>query len=90
MVSSCVPPSVGRTTVGDSQYSLPPARSYFVLAVQMRRGSARSAPLFQELRISWPSWRDRLEEALHSVTVARAGTIKPAEAACQPRIPATQ
>ena len=37
------------------------------------------APLFPELNKFLAFWRDRLEGALHSVTVAHSGLIKPAE-----------
>jgi uncharacterized protein Usg len=36
-------------------------------------------PLFPELNKFLAFWRDKLEGALHSVTVAHAGLIRPAE-----------
>ncbi|WP_448951769.1 usg protein [Labrys neptuniae] len=37
------------------------------------------APAFPELHKFLAFWRDRLEGALHSVTVSHSGLIKPAE-----------
>ncbi len=37
------------------------------------------APVFPELQKFLAFWRDRLEGALHSVTVSHSGLIKPAE-----------
>ena len=63
-------------TMAEIHYYRPDAPSLLQLFIWQEYDLA---PLFPELNKFLAFWRDKLEGALHSVTVAHSGLIKPAE-----------